>query len=49
MNDEERRGSLAGPDSVFTAFASSVLPVPEGPCINKPFGIECPNIVYQSG
>jgi hypothetical protein len=49
MNDEERRGSLAGPDSVFTAFASSVLPVPEGPCINKPFGIECHNIVYQSG
>jgi hypothetical protein len=49
MNDEERRGSLAGPDSVFTAFASSVLAGPDGPCINKPFGIECPNIVYQSG
>ena len=36
MNDPERRGSLAGPDSVFTAFASRVLTVPEGQCINKP-------------
>jgi hypothetical protein len=49
MNDQERRGSLAGPDSVFTAFASSILTVPEGQCISKPFGIECPNIAYPSG
>ena len=47
MNDQERRGSLAGPDSVFTAFVSSILTVPEGQCINKRFGIECPNIAYR--
>ena len=36
-------------DSVATAFASSVLPVPEGPCISKPFGIVCPSLAYRSG
>src|SRR5829696_3947694 len=36
-------------DSVATAFASSVFPVPDGPCISRPFGIACPNFVYKSG
>src|ERR671912_1094960 len=36
-------------DSVATAFARSVLPVPDKPCNNKPFGIECPSFVYRSG
>ena len=36
-------------DSVATAFASMVLPVPEGPWSRMPFGMACPNFLYMSG
>ena len=35
--------------SFATAFASKVLPVPGGPCINTPFGGAIPNLSNNSG
>src|SRR5688500_19295991 len=35
-------------DSVATALANIVFPVPDGPCNKTPFGIVCPNLDRKS-
>ncbi len=39
----------AAPDSAATAFASSVLPVPGGPCSSTPRGTRAPSRSKRSG
>ena len=36
-------------DSVATAFANSVFPVPEGPCRSIPLGMLCLSSLYRAG
>ena len=42
MNEEADWLKKLAPDSCATAFASSVLPVPGGPCRRIPFGTLAP-------
>ena len=39
----------SAPDSLATALASSVLPVPGGPCSRMPDGTEAPSFLKRSG
>ena len=39
----------AAPDSAATALASSVLPVPGGPCSSTPLGTRAPRRAKRSG
>ena len=46
--DEADCAKNAAPDSPATARASSVLPVPGGPCSSTPFGTRAPSVAKRS-
>ena len=49
MNEEADWLKKLAPDSCATAFASSVLPVPGGPCRRIPFGTLAPSCLNRLG
>ena len=48
-NDEADCEKNDAPDSPATALASSVLPVPGGPCSSTPLGTRAPSFAKRSG
>ena len=48
-NDEADWAKNSAFDSCATAFASSVLPVPGGPCSRMPFGTRAPSLRKRFG